>query len=98
MLHVLWSVTCYMYCGLGHVIVHCTTCDRFMMVAVGLPSFVAQTMLTVAVQLEHAGKVSLMRKSGDILFSFLFQILIFNVSYISIPPARFSKPNLVNAV
>jgi len=51
---------------------------RFMMVGVGLLSFLAQILLTVSLQLEEAGKVSIMRKAGDILFAFLFQILIFN--------------------
>ena len=51
-----------------------------MMVGVGLLSFLAQILLTVSLQLEEAGKVSIMRKAGDILFAFLFQILIFNVS------------------
>ena len=49
------------------------------MVGVGLISFIAQILLTVSLQLEEAGKVSIMRKSGDILFAFLFQITIFNV-------------------
>jgi len=52
--------------------------DRLMMVGVGLLSFVAQIGLTVSLQLEEAGKVSIMRKAGDILFAFLFQITIFN--------------------
>jgi len=52
--------------------------DRLMMVGVGLLSFLAQILLTVSLQVEEAGKVSIMRKSGDILFAFLFQILIFN--------------------
>ena len=42
--------------------------------------FQAQILLTVSLQLEEAGKVSIMRKSGDILFAFLFQIFLFNVS------------------
>ena len=54
--------------------------SRLMMVGVGLLSFVAQIGLTVSLQLEEAGKVSIMRKAGDILFAFLFQITIFNVS------------------
>lgn len=52
--------------------------DRYLMVGVGLISFLAQILLTVSLQLEEAGKVSIMRKSGDILFAFLFQITIFN--------------------
>ena len=54
--------------------------ERAMMIAIGLLSFIAQIMLTVSLQIEEAGKVSIMRKSGDILFAFLFQIFIFNVS------------------
>ena len=37
-------------------------------------------LLTVSLQIEEAGKVSIMRKAGDILFAFVFQIFIFNVS------------------
>lgn len=51
--------------------------DRYAMVGVGLLSFVAQILLTVSAQLEEAGKISIMRKAGDILFAFLFQILFF---------------------
>ena len=40
----------------------------------------AQLLLTVSLQIEEAGKVSIMRKAGDILFAFVFQIFIFNVS------------------
>lgn len=50
------------------------------MVAVGLLSFLAQILLTISLQLEEAGKISVMRKAGDILFAFLFQITIFHVS------------------
>ena len=41
----------------------------------------AQTGLTVSLQLEEAGRVSIMRKAGDILFAFLFQIFIFQVRH-----------------
>ena len=50
------------------------------MIAIGFSSFLAQILLTVSLQVEEAGKVSLMRKAGDVLFAFLFQITIFNVS------------------
>ena len=68
------------------------------MVAIGLLSFIglpkfrrhvnytfvsAQLLLTVSLQIEEAGKVSIMRKAGDILFAFVFQIFIFNVSSIT---------------
>jgi len=52
--------------------------ERYSMIAIGLLSFLAQILLTVSLQLEEAGKVSIMRKSGDILFAFLFQIFLFN--------------------
>jgi len=50
---------------------------RLMMVGIGLLSFIGQICLTISLQLEEAGKVSIMRKAGDILFAFLFQIFIF---------------------
>jgi len=50
---------------------------RLMMIGIGLLSFVGQILLTLSLQLEEAGKVSIMRKAGDILFAFLFQIFIF---------------------
>ena len=49
------------------------------MLAIGLMSFLGQLMLTLSLQVEEAGKVSIIRKSGDILFAFAFQIIIFEV-------------------
>ena len=46
----------------------------------------AQTGLTVSLQLEEAGRVSIMRKAGDILFAFLFQIFIFQVRHCATAP------------
>lgn len=40
-------------------------------------AFTAQVFLTVALQLEEANKMSILRKGWDIIFSFLFQIFIF---------------------
>ena len=54
--------------------------DRAMMVLIGLLAFIGQFMLTVSLQVEEAGKVSIIRKSADILFAFAFQILLFKVS------------------
>ena len=54
--------------------------DRAMMVLIGLLAFIGQFMLTVSLQVEEAGKVSIIRKSADILFAFAFQILLFQVS------------------
>ena len=50
------------------------------MVAIGLMSFLGQLLLTVSLKVEEAGKVSIIRKSADILFAFAFQIIIFEVS------------------
>ena len=47
----------------------------------------AQTGLTVSLQLEEAGRVSIMRKAGDILFAFLFQIFIFQVRHCATTPS-----------
>ena len=49
------------------------------MVAIGLISFLGQLLLTVSLKVEEAGKVSIIRKSADILFAFAFQIIIFEV-------------------
>ena len=51
------------------------------MVAIGLISFLGQLLLTVSLKVEEAGKVSIIRKSADILFAFAFQIIIFEVSW-----------------
>ena len=54
----------------------------------GQPVSSAQVLLTVSLQIEEATKVSIMRKAGDILFAFVFQIVIFNVSFCTL-----SKPS-----
>ena len=54
----------------------------------------AQIMLTVSLQLEEAGKVSIARKAGDILFAFLFQICIFNVNHETSSYILSINPNL----
>ena len=57
----------------------------------------AQVLLTVSLQIEEAVKVSITRKAGDILFAFMFQIFIFNVSTFlqcvpNIPHLYFPEP------
>ena len=47
---------------------------------VGFLSFIGQIMLTTACKIENAGLVSLIRKSFDIVLSFLVQIFVFGVS------------------
>ena len=52
-----------------------------LLITIGLLSFVVQFTLTKALQLELASTVALERKSSDVIFAFLFQIVIFWVSH-----------------
>lgn len=54
---------------------HCGM-DRFLIVALAVFSFGGQILLTLALQMEQAGPVSIAR-SSDIVFAFLWQILFF---------------------
>lgn len=51
--------------------------DRLLIVALALFSFLGQILLTLALQLEQAGPVSLAR-SSDIVFAFIWQVLFFS--------------------
>ena len=53
--------------------------DWFLCVAIGVLSYAGQFALTVSLQVEAAGIATLMRKAFDIIFSYLFQITIFQV-------------------
>ena len=46
----------------------------------GMLSLLGQFLTTIALKLESAGKVALSIKASQILFSFIFQILLFDVS------------------
>jgi hypothetical protein len=46
----------------------------------GIISFVAQLGLTASAKFESATKISIYRKAFDVIFAFLFQILLFHVS------------------
>ena len=46
----------------------------------GMLMLLGQFLTTIALKMELAGKVALTVKSSQILFSFMFQILIFDVS------------------
>ena len=48
-------------------------------VTIGMLSYAGQFALTVSLQVEAAGVATLMRKAFDIIFSYLFQIVIFKV-------------------
>lgn len=60
------GVLCWPYCN----------SDRWLVVALGVFSFLGQILLTISLQLEEAGPVAIAR-SADIVFAFIWQILFF---------------------
>lgn len=60
------DVLCWPYCN----------SDRWLVVALGVFSFLGQILLTISLQLEEAGPVAIAR-SADIVFAFIWQILFF---------------------
>ena len=54
--------------------------DIFLLLLGGVLSLLGQFFTTMALKLEYAGRVALTVKSTQILFSFIFQALIFDVS------------------
>ena len=56
--------------------------DWSMLIGNGLLSFVVQVCFTKALQFEKASTISLERKATDVIFAFLFQIIIFMVRLI----------------
>lgn len=60
------DVLCMPYCN----------SDRWLVVALGLFSFLGQILLTISLQLEEAGPVAIAR-SADIVFAFIWQVLFF---------------------
>lgn len=61
-----FNVLCMPYCSP----------DRWLVLALGIFSFLGQILLTVSLQLEEAGPISIAR-SADIVFAFIWQILFF---------------------
>lgn len=53
--------------------------DRWLIVALGVFSFLGQILLTVSLQMEQAGFVAIAR-SADIVFAFIWQIIFFGES------------------
>lgn len=60
------DVICLPYCN----------SDRWLVVALGVFSFLGQILLTISLQMEEAGPVAIAR-SADIVFAFIWQILFF---------------------
>ena len=54
------------------------TSNTLLALLIGFLSFIGQTLMTLALQWEDAGTVSLVRKADDILVAFLVQILFFD--------------------
>ena len=54
--------------------------DIFILLLGGVLSLLGQFFTTMALKLKYAGRVALTVKSTQILFSFIFQALIFEVS------------------
>ena len=56
--------------------------DWLICIAIGVLSYAGQFALTVSLQVEAAGIATLIRKAFDIIFAYLFQIVIFQVRHI----------------
>ena len=53
--------------------------DWLICISIGILSYAGQFALTVSLQVEAAGIATLIRKAFDIIFAYLFQIVIFQV-------------------
>ena len=56
--------------------------DWLICITIGILSYAGQFALTVSLQVEAAGIATLIRKAFDIIFAYLFQIVIFQVRLI----------------
>jgi drug/metabolite transporter (DMT)-like permease len=61
---------------IGALCLPCASTERLLVIALALFSFGGQILLTLALQFEEAGPVSIAR-SADIVFAFIWQILFF---------------------
>ena len=66
------------------------TYDWLLLVVIGLLSYGGQVALTVSLQIEAAGIISLMRKAFDIIFAYAFQVALFDVSTDNCPIYRYT--------
>lgn len=58
--------------------------DIFILLLGGMLGLLGQFFTTMSLKLEYAGKVALTVKSTQILFSFIFQTILFDVSQLDI--------------
>ena len=58
--------------------------DLIFLILIGVLSFIAQIGLVISCKLEKATTVSIVRKAFDVIFAFIFQILLFQVCMYSL--------------
>ena len=63
--------------------------DLVFLILIGVLSFIAQIGLVISCKLEKATTVSIVRKAFDVIFAFIFQILLFQVCIIFIGYCNF---------
>ena len=57
-----------------------TAFDWFIILTIGVLTYIGPASLTIALQIESAGLLALIRKAFSIMFAYTFQITIFEVS------------------
>ena len=58
-----------------------TPFDWFIILSIGVLTYIGPASLTIALQIESAGLLALIRKAFSIIFSYTFQITVFKVSH-----------------
>ena len=58
-----------------------TAFEWLIVVSIGLLGFIGQATLTIGLQIEAAGLLSLMRKAFALIFNYTFQITLFKVNH-----------------
>ena len=57
-----------------------TPFDWFIILSIGVLMYIGPATLTIALQIESAGLLALIRKAFSVAFSYAFQITVFKVS------------------
>ena len=58
-----------------------TPFDWFIILSIGVLTYIGPASLTIALQIESAGLLALIRKAFSIMFAYTFQITVFKVSH-----------------
>ena len=61
-----------------------TILDWLIVMSIGVLGFIGQATLTIGLQIEAAGLLSLMRKAFSLIFNYTFQVTLFKVNRASI--------------